>query len=1358
MFQESRLVIVIDSKNAERNARSLANELDSIERTGDFATKSTDRLSVATRQLAGYMAGIVTVSKAVSMADGYTQMAARIRNATEDAKEYDLVQKRLFDTANSTYRALSEAQEVYLGLSGGMKALGYATKDTLDVSDSLSFSFVANAARADQAQSAIDSFSKSMAKGKIDADAWISIVSAADNIIADMSKTTGMSEVQIRKLGAEGKISLEDLIRTLKETRDQNKALADSMENSLADGLTKLSNGVTRYLGELNIAMGVTGEAAGALGILADNIETVMDVAMLGGVAYLTKAIISQTTAMRTRIATSVVDRQASIAQLQAQYAEATAAANAAKAHLANVQATNAEATAKYGAVAANARYKLASDAVTVSVNAQTAAQLRLNAATSVAGRLAKGAFGLIGGWAGVATLGVTGLAAAYMYMQNRAEKANEKLKEQAQVADKTEKELTKLTGNDKKKAIEDLTAAFENQNKELHKSGLAVGSALISIQNYAKGNTEVTKISNEARLGTISYTEAVERLNKVNLPTELYEKLKETVKQYDQNAKGAENSRKALSLFGVEVKLVGNASQNAAVQQKQFNDSLEGTKNAAEKADEALRALRDNANKSMINDQYWINNYLRNKDALGEALAKDFADFTLAWRKQNDIGRDIQLSEAQYKILSEQWKMHLKIAAIKDQATAATREQTNEMRKQQQILQVNSKVQSNASKYKFSDIEKKYGLQSGMLSAIHMIESRGNANAYNKTTGATGGFQFLEGTAKQYGVKDRTDLAQSAEGAAKYLKYLLNLFKGDLEKAVRAYHAGEGNVQNGKNIGKHNNQYWKDFQGFMAGLNGYKTGDISTKDFEKLLDESVKMAEQQAQARIQLEQGVADQVTQIRHNLAEKIKEINAAGYSSEEVKNLISQYQERADNDIAIAQQAIKTKLDDFKQFTKSEEQLLRDSFAKRQFDSLHDIELTKEQRKEVSNLLDQQLKQELGLLKLAQEQRLFQAKQALLTETQAMQERYRLEREEIIKNTKLTTNERNRLIALSKANQEKENQNRINNSIHEWAVISTNMKRLSDQYGLDQERYSRFGVAQKLFDSQIADIEFQAQDPNANFEEMVAQRERIYAEHVERMKLIESTYQTDSLNLQLGYGANVTGALANMFGAMLGETSTAYRILYESQRAFALAQAGMNVWKSASDAYANEPGTWYQKAAAAAIATLESGTFVSLIQAATPPAFATGGLFTKDGYVRGPGTTTSDSINARLSDKEFVTNAWAVRKIGLENMEYMNRTGEIPQNHADGGYVSNSTAVRREARQFDAINQSKPLVQAPIVNIINQTSKDVSATTDWDGRELTVKLQEYQKQNEAMMDAKIEKRFRMASRQGGEFHKSR
>ncbi len=82
---------------------------------------------------------------------------------------------------------------------------------------------------------------------------------------------------------------------------------------------------------------------------------------------------------------------------------------------------------AKFGATAAATRYAQAQAAVTAATNAQTAAQIKLNTATSIAGRLAKGAFGLIGGWAGVATLGVMGLAAAsflFLIRQRRQSKS----------------------------------------------------------------------------------------------------------------------------------------------------------------------------------------------------------------------------------------------------------------------------------------------------------------------------------------------------------------------------------------------------------------------------------------------------------------------------------------------------------------------------------------------------------------------------------------------------------------------------------------------------------------------------------------------------------------------------------------------------------------------------------------------------------------------------------------------------------------------------------------------------------------------------------------------------------------------
>lgn len=74
---------------------------------------------------------------------------------------------------------------------------------------------------------------------------------------------------------------------------------------------------------------------------------------------------------------------------------------------------------------------------------------------------------------------------------------------------------------------------------------------------------------------------------------------------------------------------------------------------------------------------------------------------------------------------------------------------------------------------------------------------------------------------------------------------------------------------------------------------------------------------------------------------------------------------------------------------------------------------------------------------------------------------------------------------------------------------------------------------------------------------------------------------------------------------------------------------------------------------------------------------------------GYIRGPGTSTSDSIPAWLSDGEFVVRAKAVEQPGvLQFLRYINRNMKMPSNarrFADGGLVgSPSMATTPNAGQ--------------------------------------------------------------------------
>ncbi|EJK9040100.1 lytic transglycosylase domain-containing protein [Escherichia coli] len=96
-----------------------------------------------------------------------------------------------------------------------------------------------------------------------------------------------------------------------------------------------------------------------------------------------------------------------------------------------------------------------------------------------------------------------------------------------------------------------------------------------------------------------------------------------------------------------------------------------------------------------------------------------------------------------------------------------------------------------------FGVLEGKYGLPAGLLSSLSAAESGGDPYAVSPK-GAKGPFQFMDGTARDLGLKgmDVYDPHKSADAAARYLRYLLNATGGDLEKALASYNWGLGNVQ----------------------------------------------------------------------------------------------------------------------------------------------------------------------------------------------------------------------------------------------------------------------------------------------------------------------------------------------------------------------------------------------------------------------------------------------------------------------------------------------------------------------------------------------------------------------------------
>ena len=80
------------------------------------------------------------------------------------------------------------------------------------------------------------------------------------------------------------------------------------------------------------------------------------------------------------------------------------------------------------------------------------------------------------------------------------------------------------------------------------------------------------------------------------------------------------------------------------------------------------------------------------------------------------------------------------------------------------------------------------------LVRAVVLTESAGRPRA-RSPKGARGLMQLMPATAARFGVADLDDPAQNIDGGARYLRWLLDRFGGNVTLALAGYNAGEGAV-----------------------------------------------------------------------------------------------------------------------------------------------------------------------------------------------------------------------------------------------------------------------------------------------------------------------------------------------------------------------------------------------------------------------------------------------------------------------------------------------------------------------------------------------------------------------------------
>jgi transglycosylase-like protein with SLT domain len=86
------------------------------------------------------------------------------------------------------------------------------------------------------------------------------------------------------------------------------------------------------------------------------------------------------------------------------------------------------------------------------------------------------------------------------------------------------------------------------------------------------------------------------------------------------------------------------------------------------------------------------------------------------------------------------------------------------------------------------------HGIHPDLMFAVAAVESNFNSRAVSEK-GAQGLMQLMPETAARFGVVDPFNPAENVLGGVRYMRYLLDLFRGDSRLALAAYNAGENAV-----------------------------------------------------------------------------------------------------------------------------------------------------------------------------------------------------------------------------------------------------------------------------------------------------------------------------------------------------------------------------------------------------------------------------------------------------------------------------------------------------------------------------------------------------------------------------------
>jgi len=279
---ETRVIkIDVNATEAAKATKKLNAHMKRLNRSATSVTESIFRFQMGMQALASFLA----VREIADLADKYTILQSRLKLVIKSQEDLVVVQRDLNALASDVFTDVGSIAKAYTDLQLKIKGVRLTHQDTIKVVRTMAQSFRVSGSTAKEASSSTLQLMQALSSGKLQGDELRTLresnILLLDAIVEQYRRVNNLqkdAKLNIKELGAEGKITPEIILDALKKSAPKFEAQAKKLSLTFENIFVVASNKLAAFLGQL--------EAQGKLKPLKDGMLGLAKAADSAAVAF----------------------------------------------------------------------------------------------------------------------------------------------------------------------------------------------------------------------------------------------------------------------------------------------------------------------------------------------------------------------------------------------------------------------------------------------------------------------------------------------------------------------------------------------------------------------------------------------------------------------------------------------------------------------------------------------------------------------------------------------------------------------------------------------------------------------------------------------------------------------------------------------------------------------------------------------------------------------------------------------------------------------------------------------------------------------------------------------------------------